>query len=129
MAHPLGANFSEFIGLARYQPAPKWLAVAKLIYYQQGRDSNNISYGSNIIYPNVAPYRNNDFGYSIGSGWKTNVLYANFLLSYEFRENLFLELNAVYRKQETTTAPITSANTSVVSFGVRWNMHRREFDY
>ena len=129
MAHPLGANFSEFIGIARYQPAPKWLAIAKLIYYQQGRDSNNISYGSNIFLPNIPPYRIGDFGHALGSGWKTNVLWFSFLLSYELRENLFLELNAVYRKQETKTAPITSANTSIVSFGVRWNMHRREFDY
>lgn len=129
MAHPLGANFQEFIGIARYQPAPKWLAVAKMIYYQQGRDSNNISYGSNIFLPNVPPYRNNEFGYKIGSGWKTNVFFASFLLSYELRENFFLELNAVYRKQETKTAPITSSNTSVITFGVRWNMHRREFDY
>ncbi len=130
LAHPLGGNFQEFIGIARYQPGPKWLAVAKLIYYQQGRDSNAVSYGSNIFLPNVPPYRSGgDFGYRIGSGWKTNVFYASFLLSYEWRENLFLELNAIYRKQDTKTAPITSANTSVVSFGVRWNMHRREFDY
>ena len=129
LAHPLGANFSEFIGIARYQPAPKWLAVAKLIYYQQGRDSSSQSYGGNIVLPSEPPFRNGDFGYSIGSGWKTNVLFASFLLSYEWRENLFLELNAVYRKQDTKTPPITSSNTSVISFGVRWNMHRREFDY
>ena len=129
LAHPLGANFSEFIGLARYQPAPKWLAIAKLIYYNQGRDSNTISYGSNIFLPNVIPPRVGDFGHTLNSGWKTNVFYFSFLLSYELRENLFLELNAVLRKQETKTPPITSANPSIVSFGLRWNMHRREIDY
>lgn len=129
LAHPLMANFSEFIGMARYQPAPKWLAVGKLIYYTQGRDSSNQSYGSNIFYPNVPPFRQGDFGYEIGSGWKTNVFLASFLLSYELRENLFLELNAVIRKQETKTAPLISNNTSVITFGVRWNMHRREFDF
>ncbi|MBK8142125.1 MAG: hypothetical protein IPK57_14885 [Chitinophagaceae bacterium] len=129
LAHPLMANFSEFIGMARYQPAPKWLAVGKLIYYTQGRDSSNQSYGSNIFYPNIPPFRQGDFGYDIGSGWKTNVFLASFLLSYELRENLFLELNAVVRKQETKTAPLISNNTSVISFGVRWNMHRREFDF
>lgn len=129
MGHPLGANFKEFIGIARYQPAPKWLAVAKMIYYQQGRDSSSISYGSNIFLPNIPPYRVGDFGHTLGSGWQTNVLYATFLLSYELRENLFLELNASYRKQETKTAPIVSKNSSIVSFGIRWNMHRREFDY
>lgn len=129
LAHPLGANFQEFIGVAKYQPAPKWLIVGKMIYYQQGRDSNNASFGSNIILPNGPPFRQNDFGFNIGSGWKTNVLYASLLLSYELRENLFVEFNAVYRKQETVTPPITDVNTSVITLGVRWNMHRREFDF
>lgn len=129
LAHPVMANFQEFIGIARYQPAPKWLIVAKAIYYQQGRDSNAVSYGSNIFLPNKPPYRTSDYGYSIGSGWKTNVFYTSLLLSYEFRENLFLELFGQYRKQDTKTPPITSANSTTVSFGLRWNMHRREFDY
>jgi len=129
LAHPLGANFSEYIGIARYQPAPKWLIVGKLIAYTQGRDSSSASFGSNILLPNIIPPRTTDYGFSIGSGWKTNVFYASFLLSYELRENLFLEFNAVARKQETKTAPVTSTNTSVITFGVRWNMHRREFDF
>ncbi|OSZ76882.1 hypothetical protein CAP36_10625 [Chitinophagaceae bacterium IBVUCB2] len=129
LAHPLMANFSEFIGIARYQPAPKWLAVAKLIYYQQGRDSSSRSFGSNIFLPNGPPYRVGDYGYDIGSGWKTDVFMAAFLLSYELRENLFVELNAVARKQKTTTAPITSMNSTIINFGIRWNMHRRDFDF
>ncbi len=129
MAHPLMAGFSEFIGIARYQPAPRWLAMGKLIYYTQGRDSSSRSFGSNIFLPNGPPYRTGDYGYRIGSGWKTNVLFGSFLLSYELRENLFLELNAVVRRQETKTPPLTSTNTSVISFGVRWNMHRRDFEF
>lgn len=129
LAHPLMANFSELIAVARYQPAPKWLVVGKIISYAQGRDSSNRSFGSNIFYPNVTPYRQGDFGYTIGSGWKTNVLNASFLVSYELRENMFLDLNAVVRKLQTKTAPIVTENTSVISFGFRWNMHRREFDF
>lgn len=129
LAHPLGANFSEFIGIARYQPAPKWLTVAKLIYYTQGRDSNALSYGSNIFYPNIPPFRQGDYGYSIGSGWKTNVLLASLLVSYEWKENLFFEFSALYRKQDTKTAPITSGNSSVITLGVRWNMQRRDFEF
>lgn len=129
LAHPLMANFQEYIGIARYQPAPKWTAIAKLIYYQQGRDSSSRSFGSNIFLPNIIPPREGDFGYNIGSGWKTNVLYGSFFLSYELRENLFLDLNAIIRNQKTVTAPLTTANASVISFSVRWNMHRREFDF
>ena len=135
LAHPLGANFKEWIAIARYQPAPKWLIVAKLIAYQQGRDSAAItsptfsSYGSNIFIPNTPPYRTMDIGFDIGSGWQTNVAYLSFLLSYELRENLFLEANLVVRREETKTPPIMTNNTSIFSFGVRWNMHRREFDF
>lgn len=129
LAHPLMANFQEFIGIARFQPAPKWLLQAKAIIYQQGRDTGSVSYGSNIFLPSVLPYRQSDYGFDIGSGWKTNVFYGSLLVSYELRENLFLELFGVYRKQETKTPPILSGNTTIVSFGVRWNMHRREFDF
>jgi hypothetical protein len=124
------ANFSEFIAIARYQPAPKWMVQAKAIAYKQGRDTiGSRSFGSNIFLINIPPYRIGDYGYDIGSGWQTNVLYASLLVSYELRENLFLELSAVARKQETKTPPVTSTNTTVVSFGIRWNMHRREFDF
>ncbi|HVG11438.1 MAG TPA: hypothetical protein VM843_00480, partial [Flavisolibacter sp.] len=67
LAHPLGANFNEWIALARYQPAPRWNLQAKAIYYKQGRDTGAVSFGSNIFLPNVAPFRTKDFGFSIGS--------------------------------------------------------------
>ena len=129
LADPLMANFKEYIATARYQPAPRWMIMGKIMAYTQGRDSTNQSYGSNIFLPNTPPYRIGDYGYHIGSGWKTNVFYGSLLVSYEIRENLFLELNAVARKEETKTAPLSSVNTSVITFGVRWNMHRREFDF
>jgi hypothetical protein len=129
LAHPLGANFREWIAIARYQPAPKWLVTGKLIAYTQGRDSSSRSFGSNIFYPNIAAFRQEDFGYEIGSGWKTAVFIGSFLVSYEWKENLFFEFSALVRKQETKTAPIVSGNTSVISLGLRWNMHRREFDF
>ncbi|MCB0739944.1 MAG: hypothetical protein KDB92_02565, partial [Chitinophagaceae bacterium] len=127
LAHPLMANFQEYIGIARYQPAPKWMVVAKLMYYQQGRDSSSRSFGSNIFLPNVDPPRQGEFGYKIGSGWKTNVVYGSVLVSYEIKENLFIDLSAVVRNLKTITPPIMQEKTSVITFGVRWNMYRREF--
>src|SRR6218665_3424492 len=128
LAHPLMANFQELIGIARYQPAPKWMITAKAIYYKQGRDSTATSnFGSNIFLPNVT--RQGDYGYSIGAGWKTNVLYSSLLVSYEVKENLFIDLFGVYRKQDTKAPPITELSSKVISLGVRWNMYRREFDF
>ncbi len=129
LAHPLMANFSEFIAIARYQPAPKWLVQVEAMAYKQGRDSGSQNYGSNIFLLNIPPYRIGDYGYDIGSGWRTDVVYTSLLISYELKENLFLELFGVHRKQETKTPPITSQSSTIISFGVRWNMHRREFDF
>jgi hypothetical protein len=126
LAHPQGANLQEVIGIARYQPAAKWMVEAKAIYYTQGKDSGNVSYGSNIFLPNVDPYRTRDYGFNVGSGVKTKTAYASLLLSYELKPNLFIESNAVYRKE---TALGTSANTFIIYAGIRWNMHRRQFDF
>lgn len=132
LAHPLGANFQEWIGIARYQPAPKWLLQGKLFFWKQGLDSSAESFGSNIFLPNVPPYRTQEFGYHTGDGLGSKTFIASFLLSYELRQNLFIDLSALFRKQNVDASPATpaiSANTSVFSLGVRLNMHRREFEF
>jgi hypothetical protein len=132
LAHPLGANFHELIGIARYQPAPKWLLQGKLFYWDQGIDSSAESFGSNIFLPNVPPYRKNDYGYHIGDGLGAKTFIASFLLSYELRQNLFIDLSAFFRKHTENPSPASSGfskNTTVVSLGVRLNMHRREFEF
>lgn len=127
LAHPLGANFNELIGIVRYQPIPRLMIHAKAIYYKQGKDIGAANYGSNILLPNTPPYRTFDYGYKVGSGNLNKVSYASFLLSYEVKPNLFVEANAIYRSQ---TAPATAdQNTTVISAGIRWNMHRREFAF
>lgn len=132
LAHPLGANFQEWIGIARYQPAPKWLLQGKLFYWKQGLDSSAESFGSNIFLPNGPPYRTREFGYHVGDGLGSKTFIASFLLSYEVRQNLFIDLSAFFRKQNIDASPSTppiSTNTSVISLGVRLNMHRREFEF
>jgi hypothetical protein len=130
LAHPLGANFQEWIGSARYQPSPKWFIQAQAIYYMQGKDTagTTTSFGSNIFLPNIMPYRNKDFGFDLGSGIRSKTALASLLISYEWKPNFFIEINTVYRKEGATT--ITPAkNTMIIYGGVRWNMHRREFDF
>jgi hypothetical protein len=71
LAHPLGANFAEFIAIARYQPTYKWNLEGKIIYYKQGLDSAGVNFGSNIFENyNTRP---RDYGFQIGSGIPANV--------------------------------------------------------
>jgi hypothetical protein len=129
LAHPLGANFSEFIGILRYQPLPRLRMEAKAIAYRQGRDSTARSFGSNIFLPNVPPYRMGDYGYTIGSGRDTRVLYSSLLITYEWVRNLYLEMQAGFRNERSLTSPIIDRRTNWFSVGLRWNRMRREIDY
>jgi hypothetical protein len=129
LAHPLGANFQEFIGILRYQPAPRWTIIGKVIAWRQGLDLPGDSYGANIFLPNNSTYRIRDFGYHTGDGRQSKGFYGSFLLSYELRENLFIEFSAVKRKLDITTAPVVNIDATIISGGIRWNVQRREFEF
>ena len=126
LAHPLGANFREFIGVLKYQPLPKWYINARAIYCYQGLDSAGENFGSNPF--ELYNTRLNDFGYNIGSGNKTRVLNASLALAYELKENLFLEGSYLYRKN-TIARGTGYGTTSVFEIGIRWNAAKRDYNY
>jgi hypothetical protein len=128
LAHPLGANFQEFIGIVRYQPAPKWYVNARVIAFKQGLDSaNGRNYGANPFnLPSIN--RTEDYGYTLGSGRKTTGLNAILQLSYEFRENLYFDINAQYRNYQIANEATTPTAT-IISAGIRLNFNRREYDF
>ncbi len=129
LSHPLGANFYELIAIARYQPACKWNLEGKIIYYQQGLDSAGVNFGSNIFENYLT--RPRDYGFSIGSGIPATCLYASGLVSYQWKENLFLDLSAVYRHYSVNDPSniFHSSNSATFTAGVRINVFRREYDY
>ncbi|MBA2499961.1 MAG: hypothetical protein H0V30_09570 [Chitinophagaceae bacterium] len=127
LAHPLGANFSELLGILRYQPKPKWMLEAKLMVYKQGLNIGAESFGNNPLLPNRPPHRLKDYGFEIGSGQVVNTTYGSLLVSYEFKEKLFLELSAMGRNYKVENNTGLSENTSVISAAFRWNINRREF--
>ena len=126
LAHPLGANFQEFIGIINYQPKPKWYINLKAIYYQQGLDSAGKNYGGNIF----EDYRTRsmDDGFKVAGGNKATCLMGFLQVSYEWKENLFFDLNLQYRSYKTALAPKEN-NTTVISAGLRLNMFRRDHDF
>lgn len=131
LAHPLGANFKEFIGILRYQPIPKLYLDAKLIFYNKGLDS--ASYHTAWSQPNnggdlFRNYHDNrmaDDGYKIGHGISNKTLIGSFTASYEIIQNLFFDVNATYRNYGVQGQPDNI--TKWISAGLRWNMARREF--
>jgi hypothetical protein len=121
LAHPLGANFQEWIGVLKYQPAPKWYVDARAIYYYQGLDTLGANFGGDPF--KLYTTRSQNFGYDVGGGREVKCLNASLTLSYELRENLFFEGNMLFRK--FTGIP----TASIFNFGIRWNAARRDYDY
>ncbi|HEY8690178.1 MAG TPA: hypothetical protein VIM07_13165, partial [Chitinophagaceae bacterium] len=126
LAHPLGANFREFIGIAKYQPKPKIYVSGRIIYYVQGLDSLGRNFGSNPLENYIS--RPRDFGFTIGSGYRASCLNASLTASYELKENLFVDATALYRSFKVKEANSTT-NTSMITVGIRLNMARRDYDY
>jgi hypothetical protein len=130
LAHPLGANFAEWIGIIRYQPHPRWTTSVRVMYWKQGVDSANANtnFGSNIFKLNTSRPAG-DYGYEIGSGIATKTVNMQLLVSYEVFENLFIEMAGTFRKQSKPAGTVTIANATYFTAGLRMNMFRREYDY
>ena len=126
LAHPFGANFIEAIGILRYQPLPKWNGSVRLIAWKQGVDTGQANNGANIFRPNTT--RTRDFGFVLPSGIDSKGINFQFAVSYELKENLFLDFATLIRKI-SSVIPQVNDKTSVITFAVRWNMFRREYDY
>ena len=126
LAHPLGANFREFIFIAKLQPAAKVYMTAKLFYHEQGLDSAGFNMGSDVF--RSYDTRPRDYGFKIGSGILAKSLLTSFTLSVETLPNFFIEGNVSYR---TYTVPTNNINTNELFYtlGVRWNIARRDFEF
>jgi len=127
LADPLGANFIEFIGIARYQPAKKLFLTLKGMYYMQGVDTGSTNYGSNIFLNNNN--RSEEYGVKILQGVKVNCAMIDFTVSYELKPNLFIDLGATHRRYVSDDDVIPGNSTTYTYCGVRLNIARRDYNF
>lgn len=130
LAHPLGANFKEFIGIVRYQPIPRLQISGTIISYLKGLDSASYKtayYSHNNggdLFRNYNDYRVAEDGYQIGHGLKNTTLITNATISYELVQNLFFDVKATIRKYNIEGYP--EDTTKWLSVGLRWNTYNRD---
>jgi hypothetical protein len=123
MAHPLGANFMEGLGILRYQHK-RLTANATLGLMLYGTDPRYRNYGGNILLDYETRLRDN--GNYIGQGRQTIATYADLRLSYMLRHNLFLEGRYLNRMQDSQYLPL-AYNTSLFNVSIRWNAPYRNW--
>ena len=127
MAHPLGANFWEIVGVARYQAHKRVNITAKGFYAYQGLDVNDTTnFGSNLNLPYVD--RTQDYGNYVGTGAPTKIMMADIAVSYMVRHNLWIDFNTIIRRQRSTVAALNT-NTLWAAINIRMNIGRKETLY
>lgn len=126
IAHPLGANFKEFIGIARYQPLPRLNLTGKLIYAKVGRDTTGVNWGGDILKDNTT--REKTLGNTISQGVKNDLFIGTFTASWQLAHNMFIDASVVMRKSDSPV-PLFNSNSTVTSLALRWNIPQRFYDF
>jgi hypothetical protein len=115
LAHPLGANFREFVGLLNYS-YKKFDFQGQLVKALYGLDPEGQNYGSNIFLSYFN--REKDYNNFIGQGLKTNLNFLEAKVSYLLnpKYNLRIELGGVYRNEKSVNF---TEKTQLITFGLR----------
>ncbi|HLP19872.1 MAG TPA: hypothetical protein VK174_06200, partial [Chitinophagales bacterium] len=138
LAHPLGANFYEFILNVRYQPIPRLSFNAKYIVARVGDDTLQLGIPSNMGGDIFQPTGlggslvSHDLGNKVGQGAKGMINYFQLLTSYQPWHNIYLDLELLARNKSTlksTNNPIISSSTFMVSLGVRMNLAYKRYEF
>ncbi|HEX5026097.1 MAG TPA: hypothetical protein VFV68_12535, partial [Agriterribacter sp.] len=125
LAHPVGANVAEYIGVLKYQPIPRLYLTGKLMYYKKGLDSMGVNMGGDLF--RSYDSRPRDYGFFIGTGIPVKSLLSSFCASYEILQNLYIDVNVANRSYNVQGQ--ANKNEFYFTAGVRWNIGRREFEF
>lgn len=101
LAHPYGANFAEYLGIANYR-YKRFDVRMQLTSATYGLDINDLNYGKDIY--KSYNTRVDNYGVNIGHGLKTKLLFADAKFGYLLnpKNNLRIELGATYRKESNS---------------------------
>ncbi|MBW2938640.1 gliding motility protein RemB [Aureisphaera sp. CAU 1614] len=134
MAHTLGANFSEFITIARYQRG-RIFSSAKLIFAKRGFEFNtsedSFFYGGNIY--GTEDNRIADEGNELAQGNTTDFFHGEFQIGYVINpaSNLKIYGNLIYRDFSplVNTETVFSNQTTWFNFGIRTDLFNWYYDF
>lgn len=127
MAHPLGANLKEVIGIARYQPIPRLMLKGVMSVTHVGRDAANENWGGDILKPNNT--REQEYGNEIAQGNLNEIYYLSFTASWMVRHNLFIDGQFLARRSKSMQGPSVDNTTTLASLALRWNIARRDYHF
>ncbi|WP_229248274.1 capsule assembly Wzi family protein [Dyadobacter sandarakinus] len=132
LAHPLGANFREYLGIVRYKFSSRFSFYGTIMMADQGKDpfNSNLNFGGDISksYETRNIGRDGEINQKTGQGTKASTAFYDLRLSYSLAHNLFLD--ARYLNRKVTSPDVKLATQSnIFSFAIRYNMAFRQQTY
>lgn len=134
MAHTLGANFAEFIGILRYQNQ-RIFGDAKIVVAKRGFEFNTPEdskfYGSDIY--GTENNRISDLGNTLGQGNTTDFFHAEVQVGYLINPatNLKIYASYIYRDFDPllNTETVFKNSTTWLNFGIRTDLFNWYYDF
>lgn len=125
LAHPMGANFRELVGLLNYS-YKRFDFSGELMYAKYGLDVAGQNYGKNIFEPYTDAVKAN--GNFTTQGIRTDLFYAEGRVAYVInpKYNLRLELGGIVRRESNS---LGKNNTGLITFGLRSSFRNLYSDF
>lgn len=124
LAHPLGANFKEYLGIIRYQPFAKLTIDTKIISAKKGDDTDSTNWGGNIFntdYKSIQLYNN-----KVLQGITTSLNIMELFISYQWKPGIYFDLLYQFRKYDSQIN-LMDTETQFIIIGFRMNITRKHF--
>ncbi|GAB3179996.1 hypothetical protein [Telluribacter humicola] len=122
LAHPLGANFVEVLGIVRYKASPRLTGYFTAMWSDKGLDSFGRNWGGNILLDYETRFRS--FGNYITQGRSAITTLGDLRVSYMLAHNLFLEGRYLGRRTNYRREP--DHKTSMATMALRYNIPYRQ---
>jgi hypothetical protein len=125
LAHPLGANFYEWIGKGNFS-INHFEFFVQMNYALYGADSVGVNYG-NDIYKSYNT-RVQDYGNYTTQGLRTTLVIADVRVAYVLNPllNLRFELGILYRNESSV---LSSNQSTWITFGIRSSFRNLYYDF
>ncbi len=126
LAHPLGANFKEYLFRLRYPITKNLVLNSRIIWANFGEDDENFNYGSNLLL--TYNDRIDNYGIEIGQGVNSTTLLAGVDLTYRLAHNIYIDLSYLYRTKDSEQDNLDRTDTYFEG-GIRMNIAPRKNDF
>ncbi len=124
LAHPLGANFREWLMEINYPINENLRLQAIWISYEKGLDEGTDNWGGNILLPNTT--RKREYDNVTGQGLNTKVNLLNFNISYRLFDGLEAAARFSMRDLQNN---ILEENEMIYGIGLHYNLSRPRLEF